>query len=105
MSYDPIRDELDGIPAAEIFNVAPSAGQRKQDERSAGRAPAMSEPELCARCQHPDHWHRHDDADPTPASDPACKFRCLGYDCERGRFSGGTPETRCGCPDFVRVQP
>jgi hypothetical protein len=56
---------------------------------------------LCGRCNHPSSWHRHDDADPTPPTDPACTFRCLGYDCEAPGFPGGTPETRCGCPDFI----
>lgn len=58
---------------------------------------------LCSRCEHPDHWHRHDDEGclskhPQPYDAP---LRCLGYDCEREGFRAGTPETRCGCPDFV----
>jgi hypothetical protein len=57
----------------------------------------------CARCKHPASWHRHDDADSHAPTDPDCPFRCLGYDCERPGFPGGTPETRCGCPDFVEA--
>lgn len=76
---------------------------------------------LCKRCKHPDHWHRHDDeaclsAHPQPCAPDGCgpgpihpaPFRCLGYDCMASGYPGGTPETRCGCPDFVAdaaVQP
>ena len=62
--------------------------------------------ELCARCGHPDHWHRHDDADcatkhAQPCSPETAPFRCLGYDCDGGGFTpGGTPASRCGCPSF-----
>jgi hypothetical protein len=78
----------------------------------------MREEMRCGRCQHPDHWHRHDDeaclsTHPQPCAlpgtldaqrgAPLAPFRCLGYDCERPGLHGGTPETRCGCPDFVRT--
>lgn len=81
-----------------------------------GEAGAPSPGLLCRRCQHPQGWHRHDDEQclkthPQPCSlagtfdaqhgAPRAPFRCLGYDCERPGFPGGTPETRCGCPDFV----
>ena len=52
---------------------------------------------MCSRCGHPDHWHRHDDADNVPATDPGCKFRCIGYDCEQ---SGKPVIDGCDCPDF-----
>ncbi len=64
--------------------------------------------ENCERCGHPQDWHRHDDEacgpkHPQPCSPDNAPFRCLGYDCERSHnYPGGTPETRCGCPDFVR---
>jgi hypothetical protein len=54
---------------------------------------------LCSRCKHPDHWHRHDDANNYPPE--TAPFRCLGYDCDKPGFACGTPQTRCGCPDFV----
>ena len=57
--------------------------------------------DLCARCNHPASWHRHDDADPTSPTDPACKFRCIGYDCER---PGPPVKNGCDCPDFVEQQ-
>src|ERR1051326_1627735 len=60
--------------------------------------------EHCARCNHPQSWHRHDDADNTPPDDPACKFRCLGYDC----MAAGKPPPggrACDCPDFTSVAP
>lgn len=56
---------------------------------------------LCKRCGHPDHWHRHDDANNDPPE--TAPFRCLGYDCDKPGFPAGTPETRCGCPDFVEA--
>lgn len=70
---------------------------------------------VCRRCAHPQSWHRHDDeaclsTHPQPCSlpgtldaqngAPLAPFRCLGYDCDLPGFPGGTPETRCGCPDF-----
>ncbi len=70
----------------------------------------------CKRCGHPDHWHRHSDEDclskhPQPCSlagtldaqqgAPLAPFRCLGYDCEAPGPVRGTPESRCGCPDFI----
>lgn len=60
---------------------------------------------LCARCGHPDNWHRHDDETclskhPQPCSlegtwdaqrgAPLAPFRCIG--------------TRCNCPDFMIPQ-
>ncbi len=53
----------------------------------------------CARCGHPDHWHRHDDANSDHPD--VAPFRCIGYDCDKPGFAAGTPESRCGCPDFV----
>lgn len=73
----------------------------------------------CKRCGHPADWHRHDDekclsTHPQPCAPAGCSseqhpthdapFRCLGYDCMGTGFAGGTPETRCGCHDFVRVE-
>lgn len=55
----------------------------------------------CARCGHPSDWHRHDDADNTPPTDPNCKFRCIGYDCEVG---GVPPKNPCACPDFLEAK-
>jgi hypothetical protein len=54
----------------------------------------------CARptCGHPQSWHRHDDADTHDPSDPACPFRCIGYDCEA---LGAPPVNPCACPNFV----
>jgi hypothetical protein len=52
----------------------------------------------CQRCGHPQDWHRHDDADNVPATDPNCKFRCIGYDCE---VAGPPVKNGCSCPDFV----
>lgn len=68
---------------------------------------------VCARCKHPDHWHRHDDeaclsTHPQPCAPPGCgpamhpsPFRCLGYDVDSAGFRAGTPDSRCGCPNFV----
>lgn len=75
----------------------------------------MTEP-TCERCHHPASWHRHDDTsgvddclpgtlDAQRGTKPLAKFRCLGYDCERPGYPSGTPETRCGCLDFVREEP
>ena len=63
--------------------------------------------EKCRRCQHPADWHRHDDEacsskHPQPCHPEIAPFRCLGYDCEAPGYPSGTPETRCGCPDFVK---
>jgi hypothetical protein len=70
----------------------------------------------CKRCGHPGHWHSHDDekclsTHPQPCSlpgtldaqrgAPLAPFRCLGYDCMGEGFPAGTPESRCGCPDFI----
>lgn len=74
--------------------------------------------ERCTRCGHPSDWHRHDDVaclttHPQPCSlpgtldaqrgAPLAPFRCLGYDCMAPWFPLGTPETRCGCPEFVKA--
>ena len=60
----------------------------------------MSTPtQLCSRCGHPDHWHRFDDAQTIETTDPAAKFRCLGYDCDAA--GPPAPEGACGCGDFV----
>ena len=61
--------------------------------------------------------HRHDDEaclskHPQPCAPAGCgpgpihpaPFRCIGYDCERPGFVGGTPESRCGCPDFMEAR-
>jgi hypothetical protein len=62
--------------------------------------------EQCKRCGHPSDWHSHDDAKcsthPQPCYPETAPFRCLGYDCMQDGSPAGTPETRCGCPDFVR---
>jgi hypothetical protein len=63
----------------------------------------------CRECGHPQDWHRHDDADDVPATDPAAKFRCLGYDCEadgaltaaRATYRVANPPF-CLCPDMVK---
>lgn len=63
----------------------------------------------CRQCGHPADWHRHDDADDTPATDPNALFRCLGYDCEtdgsltlaRAVYRTANPPF-CPCPDMVR---
>ena len=51
----------------------------------------------CSNCGHPQDWHRHDDADNVSPTDPNCRFRCIGYDCEVG---GPLPRHPCGCPDW-----
>jgi hypothetical protein len=66
--------------------------------------------ETCQRCGHPPHWHRHDDEacltrHPQPCEPLSAPFRCLGYDCDKPGFPAGTPESRCGCPDFVEARP
>jgi hypothetical protein len=66
----------------------------------------MSETKNCQRCKHPQGWHSHDDvacrtAHPQPCSPDVAPFRCLGYDCFAPGVWAGTPETRCGCSDFV----
>jgi hypothetical protein len=80
----------------------------------------MSAKRLCKRCGHPDSWHSHDDEaclskHPQPCAPAGCStpaypthdapFRCLGTDIWKPGFAAGTPESRCGCPDFVEVQP
>lgn len=59
---------------------------------------AKNKAETCARCGHPADWHRADDSQTCPMEE--WKFRCIGYDCEKPGFVYGTPESRCGCPDF-----
>jgi hypothetical protein len=60
--------------------------------------PTTTELASCARCGHRADWHRHDDTDNTPPTDPACPFRCLGYDCD----APGPPVfDECDCPDYV----
>lgn len=56
----------------------------------------------CARCGHPQDWHRHDDADHHDPSDPACPFRCIGYDCEA---DGPPHDGSCDCPDYAAARP
>lgn len=61
----------------------------------------------CRRCGHPADWHRHDDEachkkHAQPCDPSTAPFRCLGYDCERGGPIRGTPESRCGCTDYLR---
>jgi len=63
-----------------------------------GRIPPRAE--RCQRCGHPSDWHRADDSQTCDTAE--WKFRCLGYDCDGRGFPAGTPESRCGCPDFVR---
>lgn len=60
----------------------------------------------CKRCGHPQSWHSHDDVacsstHPQPCYPETAPFRCLGYDCMAEGFAKGTPDTRCGCPDFL----
>ncbi len=62
---------------------------------------------ICRRCTHPQEWHSHDDEQclsthPQPCVPDTAPFRCLGYDCMKDGFPAGTPETRCGCPDFEK---
>lgn len=64
---------------------------------------------FCKRCGHPDSWHSHDDVacrtkHLQPCHPDTAPFRCHGYDIWGRGFPGGTPETRCGCPDFVEGQ-
>lgn len=66
----------------------------------------MTTEKKCRRCGHPQSWHSHDDTDcltkhPQPCYPETAPFRCLGYDCMGEGFVGGTPESRCGCPDYV----
>lgn len=60
----------------------------------------------CGHCGHPQEWHSHDDHEclethPQPCAPEIAPFRCLGYDCMAEGFVGGTPASRCGCPDFA----
>jgi hypothetical protein len=62
--------------------------------------------EKCRRCKHPQEWHTHDDHEclskhSQPCIPETAPFRCLGYDCMKAGFAAGTPETRCGCPNYV----
>lgn len=65
----------------------------------------------CARCEHPNHWHRHDDTagdgqdghgnhSTSVLDDPydGCPFRCVGYDVWE---PGPPPADPCTCPDYV----
>ena len=52
----------------------------------------------CERCKHPQDWHRLDDSTNVSPTDPAAKFRCIGYDCEA---PGPPKHNACDCPDFV----
>jgi hypothetical protein len=86
--------------------VAPSApddrGRGRRDRRSAQAArEGRGMNTICARCGHPADWHRHDDeADSTPPDDPACPFRCLGYDCD-GEGPPPPGGRSCECPNYV----
>ncbi len=53
----------------------------------------------CQWCGHPADWHRLDSATNVSPNDPAAKFRCLGYDCEK---AGPVPKSgrACDCPDY-----
>lgn len=53
---------------------------------------------FCARCHHPQDWHRLDDSKNVPPTDPEAQFRCIGYDCEA---HGKPKHDACDCPDFV----
>jgi hypothetical protein len=60
----------------------------------------------CKRCGHPQHWHTHDDTGCLsnhfqPCYPEGAPFRCIGYDAWKSGYPLGTPETRCGCPDYV----
>ena len=68
-----------------------------------------TEAQHCKRCGHPQAWHSHDDTaclskHAQPCHPETAPFRCLGYDCMAPGFPAGTPETRCGCADFVEAQ-
>lgn len=72
----------------------------------ADRTALLRHLKLCKRCGHPQQWHTHSDHDclsehSQPCVPETAQFRCLGYDCMGEGFPGGTPETRCGCPDFM----
>lgn len=68
---------------------------------SVTRTRTHTETGLCQRCEHPASWHRLDDSTNVSPVDPAAKFRCIGYDCEK---PGSPPTTdRCTCPDFVEA--
>jgi hypothetical protein len=65
--------------------------------------PRDRKPLKCARCNHPQDWHRLDDSKNVSPTDPKAEFRCIGYDCEKP----GLPPPAlliCTCPDFVREQ-
>ena len=65
------------------------------------RQKTMAEKPNCARCGHPQDWHRHDDADTHSPDDPNCPFRCIGYDC----MAPGPPlKDACDCPDYVEAE-
>jgi hypothetical protein len=64
----------------------------------------------CARCGHPNDWHRHDDMTAageaghgshgaSPDGDPyvGCPFRCVGYDVWS---SEPPPLAPCTCPNY-----
>lgn len=59
--------------------------------------------QLCARCRHPQDWHRFDDSQNIPTTSPQAKFRCIGYDCE---LPGPPPRSNpCDCPNWVESGP
>jgi hypothetical protein len=69
----------------------------------------VSDTPTCARCGHPQDWHRHDDTAPPNEDghnshgmdvddDQECPYRCIGYDCEA---PGSPPADPCGCPGFT----
>ena len=63
--------------------------------------------ELCGNCGHPQAWHSHDDyacrvKHLQPCRPETAPCRCLGADVWAKTLPGGTPESRCGCPDFKR---
>lgn len=62
--------------------------------------------ETCANCGHPPHWHSHDDVACLSTHEQPCypetaPFRCLGYDVDGPGYPAGTPDSRCGCADFI----
>lgn len=92
------RTANDTPPAHDPPSTAPGT-ERAVSEEITGQDPCQRE-----GCGHPRDWHRHNDADDHDITDPACPFRCIGYDC---MASGPPPPERVGtwcavrCPDFV----
>lgn len=65
-------------------------------ERGRGETPSLGP---CQLCDHPSDWHRLDDSKNISPTDPAAKFRCIGYDCTRNYSSPIVGD--CDCPDYM----